>query len=369
MKFKINKQTLANSLRKVSHVVNAKSPILALNGIFFDVNEKGLTLVGSDTEITIKTNITENISIKKTGKLILPKFVEEIIRKMDDENIEIELISNDLVLFKSNKSEFKINGIDASQFPNIDYSLTGDLIKLNNSDMIDIINETSFAVSTEVLRPQLTGVNFVCENNVITCVATDSFRLARKNIQVNDTKDFNIIIPGKCLSEVNKLLTNNKDNIDIYLDNQKILFNFDDTIIISRLIKGSYPPTANLIPTNFECTLVINKKVIKDALDRANILSINTQNFTVNLEKNVDILSISSNNKEVGSINENLDYINYIGNEIKVSFNSKYVIEALNTFKEDNIKFQFNGKMNPIILEQENNNNLIQLILPVKNPF
>ncbi|MDR1782565.1 MAG: DNA polymerase III subunit beta [Bacilli bacterium] len=371
MKFKIKKNELANAIRKVSHVINAKSPVLALNGIYFDVSDNKLSLIGSDTEITIKTTINDNIEVLEDGKIILPKFIESTIAKINDEFIDFELINNELLLLKAGKLEYKINGVDANQFPTIDFNHKGELLKFSKSDIIDIINETCFAVSNEVIRPQLTGVNMICENNLLTCTATDSFRLAKKSFHINENLNFNIIVPGKCLNEVNKLVSyqNEDNNVDVYIEEQRLLFEIDSTVVISRLIKGSYPQTSNLIPNNFESTLVIDKKVIKDALDRSNVLSINTQNFTVNLEKNDNVLTLSSKNKEVGDFNEELDYLSYIGNNIKISFNSKYVTDALNAFKNDNIKFQFNGNMNPIIIVNEDDDSLIQLILPVKNPF
>lgn len=371
MKFKIKKSVLSNGLRKVSHVINAKSPIIALNGIYFEANVDHLSLIGSDTEITIKTIINKDLEIQSTGKIILPKFIEAIINKINDDFIEFELINNDLVLLKSSKNEFRINCIDANQFPNIDFNLNGALLTLDSHAILDIINETGFAVSTEVIRPQLTGVNMICENKVLSCTATDSFRLAKKSLAIQDDLTFNIIVPGKCLTEVNKLVSYLGDTaaIAIYVEEQRLIFNFPETMVISRLIKGSYPQTSNLIPSFFESSLVISKREIKDALERSNILSINTQNFTVNLAKTDNLLSLSSKNKEVGDFNETLDYLSYNGNDIKISFNSKYVLEALNAFKNENIKFQFNGNMNPIIIVNDDDDSLIQLILPVKNPF
>jgi DNA polymerase-3 subunit beta len=365
MKFKINTITLYNALSKVSHIVNSKSPLQSLNGIYFSLDNDSLTLIGSDNEITIKCIVSENIEIIKQGKIIIPKFIVEIIRKINDDVVAVELMDNSLILVKSKKSEFKINGINAEMYPNIDFSITGENLNISNNDLRDIINQTIFATSQEVIRPVLQGVNMTSEDGVLTCVATDSFRLAKKVIKIDNNNNFNINVPAKCLNELNKLLLEN-NNLDIYISQQRILFNLDNLIIQSRLINGNYPSTNNLIPDNFESILTVNKALFKEALERANILSINTASYTVNLEKNSHELVLTSKNQEVGSINENIDYVSFEGNNIYLSFNSKFVVDALKAFDDENIIFYFNGSMNPFIIKSENNQSCTQLILPIK---
>lgn len=364
MKFKIETKTLLSSLNKVSHIINNKSPIPSLNGIYFNVDSSKLTLIGSDSDITIKCQVSNNLEIINQGKIVLPKLVIEVIRKISDDWIEIELLDSNLVLVKSEKSEFKINGIVADNFPNIDFSLDGDKIVLNASLLNSIINETTFATSHEEVRPVLTGVNFSCKENKLTCVATDSFRLAKKDIELSDSHNFNINVPAKCLNEAVKLIKDD-EFINIYISNQKIVFDLNDIIIQSRLINGNYPDVSHLIPSSFETNLSVNRKNFLESLDRANVLSINTSNFTVTLEKNSSFLTLSSKSQEVGSINEIIDYINFEGSELLISFNSRFVNEAIKSFNSDEITLYFNGSMNPIIIKTENSNT-VQLVLPIK---
>lgn len=364
MKFKIETKTLLHALNKVSHIINNKSPIPLLNGIYFNLDSTNLTLIGSDSDITIKYQIKDNLEIIKIGKIVLPKVIVEIIKKINDEWIEIELINNSLVLIKSEKSEFKINGILADDFPNIDFSFDGDQVILNSSLINSIINETTFATSNEEIRPVLTGVNFTCKNNILTCVATDSFRLAKKEIELNESYNFNINVPAKCLNEAAKLIKD-EESINVYISNQKIVFDLNDIIIQSRLINGNYPDVSHLIPNDFQSYLKVNKKDFLESLDRANILSINTSNFTVTLEKNSSLLTLSSKSQEVGSINEIVNYLEFDGNEILISFNARFVNEAIKSFNSDVLTLYFNGVMNPIIIKAENSST-IQLILPIK---
>lgn len=365
MKLNIKTNTLLTGLNKVNYVVNNKSPIPSLNGIYFKLDSSSLTLIGSDSDITIKCIVDKDLEVINQGKIVIPKFIVEIIRKIDDEWVEIELIDNSLIVVKSKKSEFKINGISAEQFPNIDFSLSGDKLVINSDTINNIIHETVFATSNEEIRPVLTGVNLTCLDNKLTCVATDSFRLAKKEIQINSNLEFNINVPAKCLNEVSKL-TKEDTEIEIYISQQRILFNLNDIIIQSRLINGNYPDITRLIPESFETTLKVNKKLLQESLDRANILSLNSSNYTVTLEKNSSQLTLSSKSQEVGSIQEIITYLDFEGSEILLSFNSKYVIEALKSFKDENIYFYFNGAMSPFIIKSEEENSSIQLILPIK---
>jgi len=364
MKFKILTNSLLLGLNKVNYVVNNKSPIPSLNGIYFRLDSSDLTLIGSDSDITIKCIIDKDLEIVNQGRIVIPKFIVEIIRKIDDEWVELELVDS-LVIIKSNKSEFKINGINADNYPNIDFTLSGDKINLSTNVLNSIISETAFATSQEEIRPVLTGVNFSCVNNELTCIATDSFRLAKKSINIESSFDFNINVPAKCLNEVTKLIREDK-NIDIYISQQRILFNLDNIIIQSRLISGNYPDISKLIPEKFESVLKVNKKVIQDSIDRANILSLNSANYIVTLEKNSSLVTLSSKSQEVGSIQENISYLNFEGNEILLSFNSKYVNEALKSFSDDIVSFYFNGAMSPFIIKSDENDSPIQLILPIK---
>ncbi|MEG0283723.1 MAG: DNA polymerase III subunit beta, partial [Erysipelotrichales bacterium] len=321
MKFKIKTKTLLSGLFKVNNVVNNKSPIPSLNGIYFKLDSSQLTLIGSDSDITIKCLIKDDIEIINQGLIVIPKFIVEIIRKIDDEWVEIELIDNSLIVVKSDKSEFKINGISADNFPNIDFNLSGTQLNLDTKIISNIIHETAFATSHEEIRPVLTGVNLFYENNLLTCTATDSFRLAKKQLELNASEPFNINVPAKCLLEVNKLIKDNEE-VNIYISNQRILFDLEDIIIQSRLINGNYPDISKLIPASFKSVLKVNKKSLQDSLDRANILSINTSNYTVTLEKNSSQLTLSSKSQEVGSIQEIVSYESFEGEGILISFNS-----------------------------------------------
>lgn len=364
MKINIKKNQLLTYLNKVGHIVNPKSPIESLNGIYFKAEDNQLSLIGSDADISIKTIVKNDLEIKQTGSVVLPKLIVEIIRKIDGDMIEIEVKETFETIIKSKKSKFKLHGIDPNNYPNIDFSLDGDFININTNSLEAMINETIFAASKEEVRPVLTGINASSKDNELTFIATDSYRMSKKSCKIDSDYNFNINIPAKCLVEVNKLLHNDKD-VNIYISNSRILFNFSDSIIQSRLINGSYPEIGGLIPNEFKTTIKLSKSILQNALERANILSFNANFSSITLSKKEDKLEIYSNSQEVGSVNEEIDYLDYQGEEISLSFNSRYVSEALKSFKEE-IYIYLNDAMSPFIIKSDEEYSSIQLILPLK---
>lgn len=365
MKFRIRTNTLVSGLNKVNHVVNPKSPIPSLNGIYFKVDNDSITLIGSDSDITIKALINEDLEVTSTGSVVIPKLIVDILRKLDDEYIELELLDNALILVKSLNSEYKINGIDAKVYPNIDFTLSGNNLILNSEMLKAIISETVFATSTEEIRPVLTGVNMSSDGNVLSCVATDSFRLAKKDLKLDNLFEFKINVPAKCLNEVAKLVDNDKE-VSVYISQQKIVFDLGNIIVQSRLISGNYPDVSKLIPNTFSTNIEVKKKVVESALDRASVMTMKS-NYTVTIDCKESGILLSSNSQEVGSIKEDLEIVKFDGEDIILSFNAKYVSEALKSFASEDVNFHFNGSMSPfIITNQDDDTTSIQLILPVK---
>ncbi|WP_423363769.1 DNA polymerase III subunit beta [Mycoplasma sp. P36-A1] len=365
MKMRIKTSTFLSGLSKVNHVVNSKSPVHSLNGIYFKLEDTSLTLIGSDSDITIKCIIDNDLEIINTGSIVIPKFIVDITRKIDDEYLELELIDETMLLVKSNNSEFKINGISTDNYPIIDFAMNGDNLNLESSMLKSIISETVFATSSEEIRPVLTGVNMSSNGSILTCVATDSFRLAKKDIKLENLFEFKITVPSKCLNEVAKLLLD-KQECKVYINQQRILFDLGKIIVQSRLISGNYPDVSKLLPSSFGTVMELNKKHIESALDRATIMSLQS-NYTVTIDGNMDKLTISSKSQELGSIKENVDIVKFEGEPIILSFNSKYVSEALKSFNSEDVIFHFNGSMSPFIITNENDDaTSIQLILPIK---
>lgn len=367
MNFKIKRIKLLNALTKATKAVSIRSPLPVLTGIKFDLQENGLILTGSDSDITIQTRIDkdDDLIINQTGGVVLnSRYILDIVRKMDSEYINIQILDGSLTRISSATSKFDLNGTDILDYPRIDLSQTGTRISINSITLKNIISQTKFAASDKEHKPILTGINFKATNNQLECTATDSYRLAKKIVSLNEDVTFNITIPQKSLDEISKIIE--KDEvIEMYVSDRKVLYVFDNNIIQTRLIDGSFPDTNRLIPESFDYELDLDTHYLLNAIDRVSLLT-NEQNNIIKLDMNDNKVLLSSYMQEIGSVEEILDKSFYKGEPLSISFSSKYANEAIRSFNCSKIKILFTGEMRPFIIKDYDNDDVIQLVLPVR---
>ncbi len=376
MNFEIVRDELLDGLSDVMKAISQKVAIPILTGIKIEVDEKGMTMTGSDSDITICTFIPaerdgeELIKVTEKGSIVLQaKVFSEIVRKLPTNDVKISSKDGLQTLIKSGKSEFKLIGSNPDDYPVLpevkdehSFSLPANLLK-------SIIRETVFAVSQQETRPILTGVLWEAKEGRLSCVATDSHRLARRLTSPENmpTIPFSLVIPGKSLQELNKILPDNTDPIDIIISNQQILFKLNNVLFYSRLLEGNYPDTSRLIPTESKTSVVVNGRSLLQAIDRASLLAREERNNIVRFSANEEkVLEISSNSPEVGNVEEIVEAISITGEELKISFSAKYMMDALRAIDGQDIEIQFTGAMRPFILKSVEDDSILQLILPVR---
>ncbi|MDL2276026.1 DNA polymerase III subunit beta [Breznakia sp. OttesenSCG-928-G09] len=369
MFFKINKKELLNSLNVVSRAISNYSPLPAFSGIKFDVSEQEICLMASDSDISIKTYLTINdefyMEIIKPGSIVIEaKYILDIVRKMDTEIVEIEVLDGCNIKISDESSEFKIIGMYANEYPLIDFDKSEDSFKINSLELKKIINQTIFATSDKDTRPYLNGINFKIEGNNVECTATDSYRLAKTSFTIEKDFSYNIIIPSKSLNELMKSLDEDRE-IELFLSNKKVQFLIDNTTIQTRLIDGKFPDTQQLIPTSFDYELSLDIRDILGSIDRVSFIKNDGVNI-IKLELTSGECILSSKSQEIGSATEILRTATFQGNNLNISFNGRYVFEAIKAINASTIKFKFSGDMKPFIIEGEGIDNVLQLVLPVR---
>ncbi len=379
MKFVIQRDRLVLAVNEVTRAISSRTTIPILTGIKMMVNDEGVTLTGSDSDISIEAFIPliENdevvVEVESFGGIVLQsKYFGDIVRRLPDENVEIEVTTNNQTTIRSGQAFFTLNGLDVYEYPKLPEVSDGKKIRIPINVLKNIIRQTVFAVSAIEVRPVLTGVNWIIKNNMLTAVATDSHRLALREIplEAEINEEYNIVIPGKSLAELNKILDDATESIEMVLANNQILFKLKDLLFYSRLLEGSYPDTSRLIPTDTKSELVINAKAFLQAIDRASLLARENRNNVIKLTtlENGQV-EISSNSPEVGNVSEKLFSQSFTGEDLKISFNGKYMMDALRAFEGDDIQISFAGTMRPFVLrprDAENPNEILQLITPVR---
>lgn len=368
MQFKIQRIELLNALNKVTRAVSSKSPLPVLTGIKFDISDSDLILTGSDSDITIQTVIKEGdniLEIINPGSIVLSsKYITEIIRKIDSEYVTFLTIEQSLTKITGDNSEFNLNGFNSIDYPQIDLSKSGENFIINSIQLKNVIDQTIFATSDRENRPTLTGLNLKSNSDRIECTATDSYRLAKKYISTENNLEFNITIPKKSLSEISKIIEKDEE-INIYINDRKILFVFDNVYIQTRLIDGTFPDTSRLIPTSYDYILEADSRELLSAIDRASLFTTESANI-IKLSMSPTEVTISSSSQEIGSVEEHLTSTIFTGQPLTISFSAKYLLEAIRAIGSNKITINFTGSLKPFVILNKNDDSIFQLVLPVR---
>ncbi len=378
MKFTIHREQFVQSVQHVSKAISSRTTIPILTGIKIDATDEGVTLTGSDSDISIECFIpkeddeNEYVEIEEEGSIVLQaKVFADIVKKLPENKIELTVQDQFATTLKSGSSVFNLNGLDPEEYPRLPQIEEDSVFKLPTDLLKNIIRQTVFAVSTVETRPVLTGVHWQIEDGELTCTSTDSHRLAvRKAKAETNTDDLqfsNVIIPGRSLSELSKILDDSDEWIDIIVTENQILFKAKNILFFSRLLDGNYPATSNMIPNTSKTGLKLDTKVLLQATERALLLSRDGKNNVVNMKTmengQVEITSITP---EVGKVTEDLQSIELTGEELRISFNGKNLIDALKVVDSSEIHVTFTGAMSPFVLKPVDHDNTLHLFSPVR---
>lgn len=371
MYFKISRNILLNLLSIASKAVSSSSPLPSLLGLKITVTDNTIELMSSDSDISIKTvwkkEKDHTFEVYEPGSIVINKnYINDIVRKIDSDDIEFEILDGSLTKISGGTSEFKINGIKSNEYPLIDFNKPDKEFSISASLLKKIVAQTSFAASTQETRPALTGINFCCDGHTLECVATDSYRLAKKKVSLPIDLSFNITIPAKSLNEVSKIV-DGKEEVVVAISDKKAQFICGNTIVQTRLIDGAYPNTSRLIPTVFDYEMVMNMRDLISAIDRQSFIKNETDQFSVlKLSMSPNEIVISSRSQEVGSSMETLHFDSYQGNELNISFSGKYVYDALRELEGKTVKISFCGEMKPFVITSPDDASVLQLVLPIR---
>lgn len=373
MKFTIKREILLEALNKVSKAISTKNLIPVLAGIKFELKKKKLVLTASDNDITIQTTIEslkeEDFKIENEGSIIIQgKYILDIVRKLPDEFINIEVIEDLKILIYTANSEFNLNGIAESEYPNIGLEESKKKIIIKSNILKNIVYQTAFASSNEESKPVLTGINFNIVGDMLEVNSTDSYRLARKVVKLDKVSEenYNIVIPSHNLVEFTRILDGELEDVELHIFNNKILFKSGNLKFESRLINGTYPNTSNLLPDDSFLVISTNLNDLYNVIDRVSILTSDKEKNIVTLETDGDTLILKSSSAEIGRVEEKMNIKKNNKENIKISFSAKYMMEALKSFSTENVDLHFVGEIKPILIKSKEDETLTQLVLPIR---
>lgn len=363
MKLVCSKMNLLNGVQTVSKAVPSKTTMTILECILIDTTKGQITLTANDMELGIETIIEGDI-IEKGIIALDAKIFLEIVRKLPDSDITIETDANYKTTITCEKANFNIVGKSGEDFSNLPQIERNDSIMLSQFTLKEVIRQTIFSIADNFNNKILTGELFEITGNELKVVSSDGLRISLRKIELkNSYSNKKVIVPGKTLSEISKILPGDTDkDVNIFFTDKHILFEFDQTTVVSRLIEGEYLKIDNILSSDYETKVKINKKEFFDCIDRSTL-------FVKEGDKKPLIINITDNNMElkinsiVGSMNEEIDIVKS-GKDLMIGFDPKYLIDALKVIEDEEIVIDLLNPKAPCFIRNDKDR-YIYLILPV----
>lgn len=381
MKFSINRQAFLKNLADVQRAIPSKTTIPILTGIKLVVSQEGITLTGSDSEVSIEIFLPVEheelqLTIVETGSIVLPaRFFGEIVKKLPQNTFTLETNDQLQATITAGSAAFTLNGLSAHDYPQLPEVEKDHVLTLPVPLFRQVILQTSIAVSTAESRPILTGIHMVIANNQLKAVATDSHRLSQRIIplempETSNALTFEITLPGKTLIELSRII-DGLETIDFAITENQVLFQTETLSFYSRLLEGRYPDTDRLINDQFNTAITVVASDLVAAVDRASLMSHTDKNNIATLSITENRILLTGNSPEIGKVEEEITVENYEGASLDVSFNPDYLKDALRLFGSSEATIQFLEANRPFTLTLKDNHSdipysFIQLVTPVR---
>lgn len=363
MKLICSKSNLLHGVNIVSKAVPTRTTMAILECILIDASANEIKLTANDMELGIETKIEGEIA--ERGVIALDaKIFSEIVRKLPDSDVVIETDASFKTTITCEKAKFNIVGKSGDDFSYIPYIERNEAITLSQFTLKEVIRQTIFSIADNDNNKLMTGELFEIEENHLKVVSLDGHRISIRNIELkNNYEHKKVVVPGKTLQEVSKILPGSaEENVNMFLTDNHIVFEFDDTTVVSRLIEGEYFKIEQMLSSDYETKVKINKRELLDCIDRATLL-------VKEGDKKPIIMNVTDGNMElkinsfIGSMNEDIDIVKE-GKDILIGFNPKFFIDALRVIDEEEVSLYMVNPKAPCFIKDDEGK-FIYLILPV----
>lgn len=363
MKLICSKSNLLHGVNIVSKAVPTRTTMAILECILIDASANEIKLTANDMELGIETKIEGEIA--ERGVIALDaKIFSEIVRKLPDSDVTIETDASFKTTITCEKAKFNIVGKSGDDFSYIPYIERNEPIVMSQFTLKEVIRQTIFSIADNDNNKLMTGELFEIEENDLKVVSLDGHRISIRNIELkNNYSHKKVVVPGKTLQEVSKILPGSaEDEVSIFLTDNHIVFEFENTTVVSRLIEGEYFKIEQMLSSDYEIKVKINKRELLDCIDRATLLvkEGDKKPIIMNITDGTMELKINS---FIGSMNEDID-IAKEGKDILIGFNPKFFIDALRVIDEEEVTLYMVNPKAPCFIKDDEGT-FIYLILPV----
>lgn len=364
MKIRINQNELNKCINIVQKAVSLRTPLPILSGILIEAKNNMLVMTATDLDLGIKTYST--CEIEEEGSIVVQsRLIGDFVRKLPSNSyVNIETMENNNMEIKCLNSEINILGNSAAEYPDNTFDNEGNSFSIKSESLKNLIKYTYFAAAQENIKPIFTGCLIEIKNNLCTFVALDGYRMALKKEKIEFDGEVSVVVPSKTLLEILRILEENKGNTEIVVSDSHISFKIENTIIISNLLDGKFIDYEGIIKDNYVTVVKAETTGIRESVERASLLAKDDKN-------NLIILDIKENNMQInsaseyGNVEENIP-VEKEGENIKIGFNSKYLLDFLKVIEDEKITLNLIGKNNPCFINEDNKDDYIYMVLPVR---
>lgn len=363
MKFNCSRQKLNEAVLNVIRAVSSKSTMPALEGILLKAYNGKLMLTGYDLEIGITTSI-EAMIYEEGAVVINAKLFSDIIKRMPEDQISIETDEKLIIYINSGKSDYKIIGIPDSEYPELPSVSVNDPVTIGGDILSSMIRQTIYAVSDKDIKPAHKGSLFEIVDKTIKIISVDGYRLAIRKEDIDFDGEKSFIVPGKSLSEVEKLITDDTKEIIISVGGRHIIFKIDEYSIITRLIEGEFMNYKAAIPVNHSTELKVNTRKFINSIDRMSLLLNERMKSPIRCKVDNGMIKTSCNTSLGQAYDEFETEVQ--GEDLEIGFDNKYMLDALRNTDTDEVRIHMNGPLSPIVILPSEGDSFIFLVLPVR---
>lgn len=370
MKIVCEKEKLLKGINSVVRGVPTRTTMPILEGILIKTNNNELRLTTYDLELGIEYNMECDV-IEEGNTVVNATMFSEIIRKLPDTEINIEVNENNLLVIECEGSLYKLSTMNPDEFPELPKIVVENSIETEQTILKNMIRKTIFAVSIEENRPIFTGCLFEVINNSLNVVAVDGFRMGWVSSALSvSTSNFKAVIPGKTLNEVNKIILDSFDSIKIGVSTNQAIFEMENCKIVTRLLDGEFLNYASVIPSNWETRIRVNKNILQNCFERVSLISASSiekeKKYPVKISIDVGKVVISCTN-QTGDAKEEM-YTETEGKALEIGVNPKYFLDALKVIEDEEIYVSFGTNISPCIIKpvDESARNYTYMILPIR---
>ena len=369
MKFNLNQQDLQKSLNYCQGVVEKRSTLPILSNVLLDASESKLTITATDLDL-IFINKISNVEVLEEGKTTTSSSIMyDIVRKFSSgKKINFSSIGENKIHLESEKSDFNLNCISASEFPLTDENFNDNEFFINSKNLLKLLNKCKFSVSNDETRHYLSGIFFhqtqIEDKFFLTAAATDSHRMSISKVRLKEKINFEpIILPKKTIFQLCSLLEDYEGEVKISNIKSKIKFELNNSILISKLIDGKFPNYVQVIPKENKKKLEIDLKLFLNSVDRVASVSLDKKDG-VKFELTKNNLNLSVNNANSGDGKENIKV--QFNDDLDISFNSRYLIDIASQMEGDNIEIYLKDTGSPALIKDPTDFDSIYVVMPMK---